>query len=1243
MEVNKMKKFFSIIFSLLMMCSFTLTACKNNDTPHTCSSKCSVCQHCTDEDCTDSACSNKCQGHGAEHTCESVCPTCGRCTDSSCTETACVNKCQGHTPAPGTHTCESVCPICGNCMDETCTEDECEEKCAGHEQSEMTAAQFVANTSNYLTDANEGISAAAAALGSSVELSYAEPFFPISPMSARTTTRSSGVKLLSARTYNAGNSIVLLSDTKDEMMMCGKCGEVEVTVEQKYCDACKEAMSGQTNPKNYSTGEALEQYIIFNSVARKIQLIVGATEYYTEHDFPFATEDELALIGTVKFEGELTKLLKEIEDYELSANADGFYVIEEPTYADGTFNPDTGEFDKDLGGQTLIYKTVRGYKLDGNTLITSTYTISYDFMNNNEETISEEIYKEYTMDGNNFYYEKYKVVEGQKVVVDMFDIIKEEAGDYLGDVYYVQMILNGEEEITGMPAVYFEEAVDLADQWQTYVNEKMGTGLHTEVPTKVYLNGRIQKVDRDVEYDLYYFRDYDYAVAGYESTCELHPWTEEYWEELYHYTYTRGDSAPLPESWKNGFDTSLGANLEGMIEDSLYGKYAETLVFRASGYTMLPEENAKYSPFELKEYSVTLDVNETYDILASYADGAIYNYSSSNEDVASVSGNQVQAGETEGEAIITVQRNNLVRYFYVTVRNRLVADNPEEMVIRLSTSEFATFNAYSNQDDEIVFSSDNAEIVTIDETGLITAHKEGATAVWAATQDGERFEKMFVRVVGSTDIVSFYQPNEGGESVIATTHLLGLGKISVTYETVLSLDTEYYMLFEGLDEGGSSYQGTPINGLPIYNLLINGRSAVDHPDVTVASVYEEYQNDTGGTNSHFLNNYRSVTFHTAGTYKFEFWYQHQGGEFVERDTNRPSYSNNVPVKNVVILEINVTVGTPYPYRYDKTTHTYYVSDYAGLLAWYDAQQLNKSTNLVLEADVNMPTDAAEFLFDLDGDGVNESNWGLETKLYTGTIDGNGKYIRGLTMNIDVSADKGTYVAFVSQMLHGGVIKNINFADGQITSGYVSGVVGRLAGGEVLNCTNANTLFARNKAAGIVQDIWFGGRIFACVNYGSITCENGDASGIVCGYSVTVGTYATVVGCINYGSVQGNIAGGIVPRGANWKLYGCADFGTVTGETSGNVIAKQSRGVGLYGCVYSLDEGLKVLERLTNEKKATVSNIGILEDAIVELNAAIEQYNATGSVKCKYRYVLNTNPTTSEAYPIILQEVTDAQE
>ena len=874
-----MKKLLSIIIVLLMMCSVAFSACNSYEPGGSSEPE-----------------------PGTAHVCESVCPTCGRCTDNSCTETACVNKCQGHTPAPGTHTCESVCPICGNCMDETCTEDECKEKCAGHEQSEMTVAQFVANTSNYLTDANEGISAAAAALGGSVELSYADPFFPMAiQMSARATSRLSGVTLLSAGKDDAGNSIVLLSDAEDEMMMCGKCGEVEVTVEQKYCDACKEAMGGQTNPKNYSMGETLEQYIIFNSVARKIQLIVGATEYYTEYDFAFPNENELALIGTIKFEGEFTKLLKEIEDYELGE--DGFYVIEEPQYQDGTWNPEIGGFDKDLGGQTLIGKRVRGFKLEGNTLITSTYYVSYDYMNNNEESISEEVYVEYTMDGNNFYYEKYKMEESQKVVVDMFDIIQEEPNEnMLGDVYYVQMTLNGEEEITGMPAVYFEEAMDIADQWQRYVNEKMGTGYHTEVPTKVYLNGKIHKVDRDVMYEMYYFRDYDYAVAGYESTCELQTQIDEYWDGNYIYEYTRGNSAPLPESWENGFDTNLGANLEEMIEDTLYGKYAETLVYRASGNIQTPPEGAKYYPFELKEYNATLDINDSYEIIASSADEAVWSVISSNEEVATVNGFTVQSGSVEGEAIITVQRNNLIRYFHVLVRNRLVTDSTEEMTIRLGTTAHAVFNAYSNQNETLEFYSDNEEIVTIDEYGVITAHKKGDTTVWVKTQDGVRFEKMFVHVVNTVDITSLYLPSEYGvgESYDATMHLMGLDKISVTYDTVLNADTEYYMVFNGLDIEGY-----------VYPLRVNGQNYADQSDVVVTEVYDEWTDDAG-YHYELMTDYRSITFKNAGTYKLEYWTYTDsiGYQFVTPDYTGDS--GVLDAKQLVLLEINVTVESQLP-------------------------------------------------------------------------------------------------------------------------------------------------------------------------------------------------------------------------------------------------------------------------------------------------------------------------------------------
>ena len=1226
-----MKKFFSIILSLLMMCSFTLTACKNNDTPHTCSSKCSVCQLCTDEDCTDSACSNKCQGHGAEHTCESVCPICGGCTDSSCTETACVNKCQGHTPAPGTHTCESVCPICGNCMDETCTEDECEEKCAGHEQAELTAAQFVANTSNYLTDANEGISAAAAALGGNIELSYAEPFFPMAAtMSARTTTLSSGVKLLSAKTYNAGNSIVLLSDTKDEMMMCAKCGEVEVTVEQKYCDACKEAMGGQTNPKNYSTGETLEQYILFNSVARKIQLIVGATEYYTEYDFAFPNENELALIGTVKFEGELTKLLKEIEDYELSANADDFYVIEEPYYQDGTWNPDIGDFDKETGGQTLIYKTVRGFKLEGNTLITSSYTISYQYGDISEEMISEVIYKAYTMDGNNFYYEKYKMVEGQKVVVDMFDIIKEEAGDYLGDVYYVQMTLNGEEEITGNPAVYFEEAVDIADQWQRYVNEKMGTGYHTEVPTKVYLNGKIHKVDQDVMYEMYYFRDYDYAVAGYESSCYVYP--IENWEEFYgeyFYEYTRGNSAPLPESWENGFDSNLGANLEGMIEDSLYDKYAETLVYRASGNVQMPREGAEYYPFELKESSATLDINDSYEIIASSAEDAVWSVSSSNEEVATVNGLTVQSGNVEGEAIITVQRNNLVRYFRVLVRNRLVTDAPEEMTIRLGTTAHAVFNAYSNQNDVLEFWSDNEEIVTIDEYGVITAHKKGDTTVWVKTQDGVRFEKMFVHVVNTVDITDLYLPSEYGvgETYHATMHLMGLGGISVTYDTVLDANTEYYMVFDGLDIEGY-----------VYPLRVNGQNYADQSDVVVTEVYDEWTDDAG-YHYELMKDYRSITFKNAGTYKLEYWTYTDpiGYQYVTPDYTGDS--GVLDAKQLVLLEINVTVDKELTYRYDQETNTFFVKDYEGLLAWYDAQQVDNRTNVTLEADIIMPTDS--FLFDLDGDGATESNWGLGVNDYKGTVNGDSYAIYNLTM---IGDQDTVNVGFIYKLQSGGVVRNLTMKDSNLSGYRIGGVVMYAReGAEIVGCVNYSDITAYGGAAGIVYSAVYGGYVMGCINYGDITGEGSKVGGI-CAYARDP---QVIVGCANYGNVTGTeYANGIVGECYlyNADIVACFNAGKVIGTNdvvSGYAISNRG-----FECCYCTDGSTEYAgfrQYLNDEIHYINDGDCTFADAVAGMNAKIEEYNETAAVKCNYRFILKTDPATSEAYSLILQEVTDVQE
>ena len=127
-------KFLSVILAFMVFLG-SFAACNpttsSDPTPtHTCESACETCGKCTDADCSETACADKCQGH---HTCENVCETCNKCTNAECTEAACADKCGGH------HTCESVCTICQKCADLECTEAVCADKCQGHHEQKACA------------------------------------------------------------------------------------------------------------------------------------------------------------------------------------------------------------------------------------------------------------------------------------------------------------------------------------------------------------------------------------------------------------------------------------------------------------------------------------------------------------------------------------------------------------------------------------------------------------------------------------------------------------------------------------------------------------------------------------------------------------------------------------------------------------------------------------------------------------------------------------------------------------------------------------------------------------------------------------------------------------------------------------------------------------------------------------------------------------------------------------------------
>ena len=131
------------ILTVLCITMIVLAGCVQPK-PHVCQNVCETCGKCTNENCTEAVCANKCEGHVPPHACQNVCEQCGKCTNQSCAETVCVDKCQGHKPP---HSCQNVCPVCGKCTNEDCAEAVCADKCDGHQETgkiqlQLTGASF---------------------------------------------------------------------------------------------------------------------------------------------------------------------------------------------------------------------------------------------------------------------------------------------------------------------------------------------------------------------------------------------------------------------------------------------------------------------------------------------------------------------------------------------------------------------------------------------------------------------------------------------------------------------------------------------------------------------------------------------------------------------------------------------------------------------------------------------------------------------------------------------------------------------------------------------------------------------------------------------------------------------------------------------------------------------------------------------------------------------------------------------
>ena len=183
---------------------------------------------------------------------------------------------------------------------------------------------------------------------------------------------------------------------------------------------------------------------------------------------------------------------------------------------------------------------------------------------------------------------------------------------------------------------------------------------------------------------------------------------------------------------------------------------------------------------------------------------------------------------------------------------------------------------------------------------------------------------------------------------------------------------------------------------------------------------------------------------------------------------------------------------------DGKTYTVYTAE--GLLAWNEAVQKDMSLNCTLAADITLPEVTA----------ADPSNWtpmGTASNPYTGTFEGGGHTITGLTVELSNQNNVG----LIGYLGNGGKVQNLTLAEVKINGGScVGGMVGN---------NNSN------------------GTVTACTVSGDVTGSGNWVGGVV-GFN----NRGTVTGCTVSGDVtgSGNWVGGVV---------GFNNRGTVTPETT----------------------------------------------------------------------------------------------
>ena len=251
---------------------------------------------------------------------------------------------------------------------------------------------------------------------------------------------------------------------------------------------------------------------------------------------------------------------------------------------------------------------------------------------------------------------------------------------------------------------------------------------------------------------------------------------------------------------------------------------------------------------------------------------------------------------------------------------------------------------------------------------------------------------------------------------------------------------------------------------------------------------------------------------------------------------------------------------------------------------YDFNQIRNNTSAVYVLANNLDMSAAIGLnFSMENGGLvrgdvdetaplyNNGNGFINIPIFSGTLDGNGKTIKGLTCCGDVSG--------IIEHLQGGKIQNLTLKDGflvctdsQTADRDIGGFVGFTEGGVyITNCVNYNTIIStctnsekRRSVAGIVG--YADGRAWSnnvyikcCCNHGALHNSSPNIRSSTCGIAGTSenqnpDNWVSIESCYNTSNLQGVNAVGITSfwyglSYLNFKISNCYNSGALQGTNS----------------------------------------------------------------------------------------------